>query len=43
MAAEEAQAYVQRWQSVNAREREELRETPPAEKLRQLESLSCHS
>lgn len=39
MAAEEAQAYLQRWQSVNAREGEELRATPPAEKLRQLAAL----
>jgi hypothetical protein len=39
MVAEEAQVYLERWQSVSAREREELRATPPAEKLRQLASL----
>jgi len=37
--AGEAQAYLQRWQRVNAREREELRAADPAVKLRQLESL----
>lgn len=35
----EAQAFKTRWEAVNAAEREELRATPVAHKLRQLSAL----
>jgi len=31
--------FVKRWKAINAFERQELRNTPPAEKFRQLEAL----
>jgi hypothetical protein len=37
---EQAAAYVERWRLVNEVEREELRRTPPAAKLQQVEALA---
>jgi hypothetical protein len=37
---EQAAAYVERWRLVDAFEREELRRTPPAAKLHQVEMLA---
>lgn len=39
MTKQEARAFVRRWALVNAREREELRATPPEQKLRQVAAL----
>ncbi len=36
---EEARAFKMRWEIVNKAEKQELRETPPVEKLRQLATL----
>lgn len=39
MTKQDARAFVRRWALVNAREREELRATPPEQKLRQIAAL----
>ena len=40
LSKKEAQAFRRRWNEVNAAEREELRQTPIAHKLRQLAALA---
>lgn len=39
MTKRAAQQFVKRWKAVNDYERQELRNTPPPEKFRQLEAL----